>query len=54
MVDTYHTGKGDEVANMVLYMMCVLLTLYIFLCAIGKPDLFVSNQTVVCTIHTSN
>ena len=36
------------------YMMRLLLALYIFFCAIGKPDLFVSNQTVVCTIHTSN
>jgi hypothetical protein len=56
MVDTYHTEKGDEVANMVLYMMCLLLALYsyIFLCAIGKRDLFVSNQTVACTIHNSN
>jgi len=43
MVDTYHAEKGDEVANMVLYMMCLLLALYIFLCDIGKPDLFVSN-----------
>jgi hypothetical protein len=54
MVDTYHTEKGDEVANMVLYMKCLLLALYIYLCAISKTDLFVSNQTAVCTIHISN
>jgi hypothetical protein len=54
MVDTYHTEKGDEVANMALYMMCLLLASYILLCAIGKPDLFVNNQTVLCTIQTSN
>lgn len=39
---------------MVLYMTCLLLALYIFVCANSKPGLFVNNQTVVCPMYTSN
>jgi len=40
MVDTYHTEKGDEVANMVLYMMCLLLALDIYSCVLSASLIY--------------
>jgi len=40
MVDTYHTEKGDEVANMVLYMMCLLLALYVYSCVLSASLIY--------------